>query len=52
MGTASGQAGAQRFFHVGARAFSLYVVIGSHRLRSRTVPIVGELLRTLRVASR
>lgn len=52
MGTASGQAGAQRFFHVGARAFSLYVVIGSHRLRSRTMPIVGELLRTLRVASR
>jgi hypothetical protein len=49
MGAAAGQAGAQRFFHVGARAFSLYVIVGSYRLRHRTVPLVNEVLRTIRV---
>jgi len=51
MGAPSGQAGVQRFFHVGARAFSLYAVVGSFRLRSRTMPLVGEMLRTLQVLS-
>lgn len=47
MSTSSGQAAVQRFFHVGDRAFSLYVAVGSHRLRSRIVPAVKDFLETI-----
>ena len=40
----AGQAGLQRFFHVGSRAFCLYSVIGSYSLRSM---LVAELNRVL-----
>jgi hypothetical protein len=49
MGSASGQTGAQHFFHVGDRAFSLYAVVGAHRLRSRSVPLLAALLDSLEV---
>ena len=39
------QAAVQRFFHVGDRAFSLYAVVGSERMRSRLVPAIKEVLR-------
>jgi hypothetical protein len=52
MGAATGQAGVQRFFHVGPRAFSLYAVVGSLRLRSRTMPLVHQVLGSLEVGAR
>ncbi|HEX7096987.1 MAG TPA: hypothetical protein VF183_13960 [Acidimicrobiales bacterium] len=39
-----GQSGCQRFFRVGHRAFTLYVVIGSHALRGVLVPRVNTAL--------
>lgn len=39
-----GQSGCQRFFHVGNRAFTLYVVIGSHSLRRILVGRVNAAL--------
>jgi hypothetical protein len=47
--TIDGQSGAQWFFHVGARAFCLYVVLGSHAARARLVPKVHQLLEALTV---
>jgi hypothetical protein len=44
-----GQGGVQKFFHVGGRAFCLYVVFGSHARRVRTVPVVNEVLRSLSI---
>ncbi len=44
-----GQAGAQRFFQSGGRAFGLYVVLGSYRRRDVLVPEVNRLLRTIRI---
>jgi hypothetical protein len=38
------QAGCQRFFTVGDRAFTLYAVIGSHSLRRVLVPRINEAL--------
>ncbi len=46
----AGQAGAQRFFTIAGRPFSLYVVIGSHLRRFHSVPMVNEVLRTVRVS--
>ncbi|MEX1207435.1 MAG: hypothetical protein WD652_00200 [Acidimicrobiia bacterium] len=51
LGATGGQAGVQRFFHVGSRAFGLYAVVGSHRLRSRTVPLLRGILESLEVES-
>jgi hypothetical protein len=39
-----GQSGTQQFFHVGDRAFVLYVVLGSHASRSSVVPEVNAVL--------
>jgi hypothetical protein len=45
-----GHSGCQRFFHVGRRAFCLYVVLGSHRFRTRQVRRVNALLDGLQIA--
>lgn len=42
-----GQSGAQRFFHVGDRAFCLYVVLGAHARRAASVDAVNEVLAGL-----
>jgi len=44
-----GQAGAQRFFSVNGRAWTLYVVLGSYAGRDRLVPIVNDVVATLGV---
>ena len=44
-----GQGGAQKFFNVNRRAFCLYVVFGSYLRRSRTVPVVNEILGSLTI---
>jgi hypothetical protein len=46
----TGQSGLQRFFVVGGRPFCLYVVLGSHRLRSVLVPQVNEVLASIAIA--
>lgn len=43
------QSGCQWFFHVGARAFSLYVVLGAHERRAVLAPRVEALLARLHV---
>ncbi len=43
------QSGVQRFFHVGDRAFCLYVVLGSHRARNLLVAEANRLLATLEI---
>ena len=43
------QSGTQRFFHVGDRAFCLYVVLGSHTMRNLLVPEANRLLATLEI---
>jgi hypothetical protein len=47
--TLPGQSGVQYFFHVGPRAFCLYVVLGSHRMRRPLVSEVSRLLATVAV---
>jgi hypothetical protein len=47
-----GQAGAQRFFSSGGRAYALYVVLGSHRDRRRLVGLVNEVLATVELEPR
>lgn len=47
--TIAGQSGAQRFFTAQGRAFCLYVVLGSHRRRFRTGPLVIDALRRIEV---
>jgi hypothetical protein len=44
-----GQSGGQWFFHIGDRAFCLYVVLGSHSRRARLVPHVHALLDRLSI---
>ena len=44
-----GQAGLQRFFHVGLRAFCLYTVIGSYSMRSVLVPELNRMLAGLSI---
>jgi hypothetical protein len=44
-----GQSGAQRFFTLGDRAFGLYVVLGSHRRRTSSVPLVNQVLAGIRL---
>lgn len=44
-----GHAGLQHFFHVGARAFCLYVVIGSHSRRGVLVPEFNRVLSGLSI---
>jgi hypothetical protein len=47
-----GQAGAQVFFTQAGRAFSLYVVLGSYENRTQLVPIVNQILASIRVSPR
>jgi hypothetical protein len=44
-----GQGGAQRFFNEAGRALCLYVVLGSHARRVRTIPVVNSLLSSLEI---
>ncbi len=44
-----GQAGTQIFFTEAGRPFSLYVVLGSYNNRTELVPMVNDLLGTIRV---
>jgi hypothetical protein len=44
-----GQAGAQRWFRVGARAFGLYVVLGSGRAATLLAPEVTRVLAGLEI---
>ncbi len=43
--------GCQRFFHVGTRAFCLYVVLGSHNFRDPLVRRVNELVAEIDIAA-
>jgi hypothetical protein len=43
----AGQSGLQRFFVVEGRPFCLYVVLGSHRLRTVLVPEVNQVLASV-----
>jgi hypothetical protein len=45
-----GHSGCQRFFHVGQRAFCLYVVLGRHRFRTASIRRVNAFLESLQVA--
>ena len=45
----SGQAGAQRFFRIGERAFGLYVVLGSHRQAGLLVREVNRSLEGITI---
>jgi hypothetical protein len=47
----SGQSGTQWFFTESGRPFTLYVVLGSHALRSQLIPRVNELIGGLSVSS-
>jgi len=47
--TIAGQAGTQVFFHESGRAFCLYVVLGSSRLRAQLLPRVHDVLRQLEI---
>lgn len=45
-----GATGAQRFFTIGSRAFTLYVVLGSHIDRADDIPAVNQLLASLELS--
>lgn len=45
-----GQSGAQEFFTLGGRPYCLYVVLGEHLLRFRSVPMLNRVLRGVRFA--
>lgn len=47
--TLPGHSGCQRFFHVGDRAFCLYVVLGNHNARHTMVDRVNTIIDGLRV---
>ena len=47
-----GHSGHQQFFHTGGRAFALYVALGSHRLRSASVPRAERVISTIRIDPR
>jgi hypothetical protein len=44
-----GQGGAQRFFTANERTFCLYVVFGSFARRTRTIPVVNDILNTISI---
>lgn len=46
----TGHSGVQRFFTTAGRAFCLYVVVGSHIDRSETLPVVNQLLGSMRIS--
>ncbi len=45
-----GQGGAQKFFTEAGRPFCLYVVLGSYARRSRTVPLVNDVIDAITIA--
>ena len=45
----AGQGGYQHFFHEGARAFCLYVILGSFANRSNVVPGVDQVLAAITI---
>ncbi|HET6817383.1 MAG TPA: hypothetical protein VFH66_09200 [Mycobacteriales bacterium] len=47
--TLPGQSGGQWFFNTGGRAFTLYVVLGSHHRRARLLPQVHAVLDHLTI---
>ncbi len=47
-----GHSGHQQFFHAQGRAFSLYVALGSHRLRRSQLPRVNAVVGSLSVGRR
>jgi hypothetical protein len=47
-----GMSAAQHFFSSGARAFCLFVVLGSHARRMASVPRAVALVRTVRITDR
>jgi hypothetical protein len=47
-----GQAGYQAFFTEAGRAFCLYVVLGASAARARLVPLVNQVLATVRIDPR
>ena len=48
----AGQAGAQRFFHVGERAFCLYVVLGSTARVAQLARSAEEVVSTIQIGAR
>lgn len=44
-----GRTAAQWFFSLGGRAFCLYVVLGSHAGRAEVMPLVNQVVATLRI---
>ena len=44
-----GQSGVQHFFRLDARAFCLYVVLGSHARRAALAPLANDAVQGLRV---
>ena len=45
----SGGSAVQRFFHVGGRAFCIYVVVGNHIDRRDVLPAINEVLASLEI---
>ncbi|MEZ5376672.1 MAG: hypothetical protein R2733_09195 [Acidimicrobiales bacterium] len=45
-----GQSGAQKFFHVNARAFALYVVVGSHLSRASFIDEINQVIAAIDVS--
>ena len=45
-----GMSGTQVFFTEAGRPFCLYVAVGSHLRRFRTLPVVNSILRTIQIA--
>jgi hypothetical protein len=45
-----GMSAAQLFFTEADRAFCLYVVVGSHLRRFRTLPLINQVLATIRIS--
>jgi hypothetical protein len=48
--TLAGQSGTQRFFTAAGRGFCLYVVLGTHLLRGRLIPILNGVIGTLAIS--
>lgn len=46
----AGQSGSQTFFTEAGRAWCLYVVLGSHLNRARAVPVVNQVISSMRLA--
>ncbi len=44
-----GMSGAQFFFTEAGRPFSLYVALGSHLRRFRTLPVISAILQTVHI---